>query len=255
MRRMLFCSPIVVALGCTHVDDEPAFFDLRLAPASTDAFVTDTGWTVELTVARAAIGPVYLRDEDHADERGPGADGVQFRGGSHGGDSSGLDPTLVAEFIHQVALDLEGEAEVVGEGRGEQRHVNVVELHLEPPSPQMQGDALVLDEAPAYVEGTATRGPDQISFVGALHHVEEDEDEDEAEDEHAFELEPDPFEVRHGGELTLTIAPAQWFRTAEFDQLSQTDEQGRKVITPGSQIGLAWRDAQADAFSAVWADP
>jgi hypothetical protein len=243
-------------VACAADSPTPVFFEVEYESAYAESFATATGWQVELTQARVAVGPLRLLHEEHgehgANESGSliarMADLVVPVAHAHGG-AGELSDELAGESIDQVGFDLLGEA-YGAEGRGYLGPVNAFEVAVEPPGELTLGEVDAFGAAPAVVAGVARKDGVTIEFLGDLPHLE---DEDEEGGVHGTgELELVEFELASDGTFVVTVDPSRWFDEAAFDTLTQTDQDGRHLITMSSQVGLAWQSAQGEAFSASW---
>lgn len=218
---------------------------------------TNTGWTVELSQAALALGPVtfYELGPAIAHREKPNRNIIDHlyasfipQAWAHAGDEHFFGGRVMGEIFQQVALDLLAKEVLIEAGvRGLAGEVGSFSVTLDLPSANIKGDGDLLHGFHAYVEGVATRDEEEIPFAGGL--IIEDTGTLRQVDGITTDMQFDS-----GGKVVLTIHVEQWFAEAHFDRLSTQDENGRFLIQENDQVHTAWWIAarSADAFSAQW---
>jgi hypothetical protein len=210
--------------------------------AAPGRFVTSTGWSVELSEALAAVGPVYVYENPPAQARTTVTDDRAWAlrwlipaahahpGASHydGGEAKG-------EWIGQSLVDvLSNEPSVRVRIPGTAGEVASLAVHLEPPRTGLVGRERLGDDH-LRVVGVAEKEGVVVPFAGGLR-LEADAQQ------RVIQGVPLSGSLDEGVTLRLYLHPAAWLDEARFETLleSEPDEDGRYPITEGSQVQRAW---------------
>jgi hypothetical protein len=228
-----------------------------LAPgeARVGRFTTDTGWRVELTVARMLLGPIYLF-ENPSPLQGS-LSGRLWRGmgelllpTAHAHEEFFSGGRVLGEWDREVVFDLlaeEGEPLVLGKSPGIAGTVRSFSLLLQPASAGVAAEAVRLEGHSVLLEGKASREGQTVAFrVGLdfpppleLQRVEFVPSEVELDDEGLFLVEPRPH---------------AWFSGTHFDRLEAPQGGGPVSVPPESQVyrALFINLRRHTAFTSAW---
>ncbi len=258
------CSLVLLALlmgaaSCGETLGRPVLFEIGLEVDAGDdddpaSFSTATGWEVELEQAVIAVGPIYLYENrpiasvpDDASEWGLQAlvSGVGElllpTAHAHAGDNIFDGGVLKGEMLHQIAFDLLAAPSRVGLGtaRGIAGPVGSFSVILWEPTGQTLGATDALGDYHAYVSGTASKDGQTIAFEGGV--VIPDIGVNRRVDGLAAD-----FELDDDGLFIVSLDPAAWFDSANFELLlsqSEPDDQGRYALHEDTQVAIAWTQA------------
>ncbi len=224
-------------------------------------FTTRTGWSVTLTEAHAAVGPVYLNALEPI-----ACDGCQARSivdsigelvvpraWAHGESHLGAGQ-IVGQVTHQIAIDVLSPSlvEVPGGGDGLDQRAHTAEAWLYNREGPTGGAAI-------RARGTASRTLDgvttEVTFAGALV-IDESIANAQTPLDVARRVRGIPVDLTpsDGGALTIRVDPRHWFDGADFSALTPlpVDAQGAHTFTLGDNVGRALLDA-ARAARGVYA--
>lgn len=229
---MSLCSVLLLG-ACGNTEGDVVTIEVALeTPSSPSTFTTDTGWEVRLEQARIAIGPLF-------------AFAPRFEGGSvaavrsflfpvaraHGGTDPLNGRRVRAEWLRQIAFDaMAAEPMSLGLIEAESGEVDAVTVTLNPPE---AGNAETTEGHHAWVRGEATKNGTTIAFEGGL------DISDEGLSRRVENIPIDAF-VEEGGRWVVAVHASEWFRDAQFDRLTEHNEDGVYLITPESQVRSAW---------------
>ncbi len=225
-------------------------------------FTTSTGWSVTLTEARAALGPVYLNTLEPLACEGCEArarvfealsDALAPRAWAHGESHLGAGQ-IVGQVTRQIEVDVLSPAlvDVPGGGDGIDARARTAEVWLFNREGAMRGAAL-------RVAGVAARGDGSdhvdVAFEGALV-ADASLATAQAPLDLARRVRGIPVDValRAGGALTVRIDPRGWFQGADFSELATLpgDARGVHGFSPDDNVGRAFLNA-ARASRGVYA--
>ncbi len=212
----------------------------RSALAPDEARWEDDGWSVELTEAACAVGPIYLWS---------GASRLQ--GGVANDFEHGF---LRGEVTEQAAVDLlardmvAGDEVAVGEGRAIAGEARSAELWLAPP----EGAAAdALEGAGFRVAGTAqTAGGEPLRFAGTLTLDDALFSDPSTTATEQRKVRGIPFMAEDGevavladgGTVLVEIDPRAWLDGADWSSLEAlpADVDGVRHLVPGGAIHATW---------------
>lgn len=207
------------------------------------SFETATGWTVTLSAARAAVGPVYLFENGavfarlvpvHDDRPWPLRALVPVAH-AHPGHSHYHGGLAKGEWLGQSVVDaLDSSASVRVEGPGTGGWARSASVHLEPPRADLP-DRELLEEHHLYAEGVAKKGDMVVPFRGGLSLAAEG-------DQRIVQGLPLEADLADGTVITVVLHAEAWFQEANFEVLLEqpVDEDGRHEIVADSQVWRAW---------------
>ena len=239
--------------------------------AGPATFTTRSGWTVTLTQAAAAVGPVYLNSLepiacDGCQARSP-LDAISRllvpRAWAHGESHLGAGQ-IVAQVTHQVVVDVLSPALVAipGGGDGLDLRARTAEAWLYNHDGATRGAAI-------RVAGVASRTVDgstiEVPFSGALT-ADESISTPQTPLDVARRVRGIPVDITpaDGGALSIRVDPRSWFDGADFSELTATplDERGAHPFTAADNVGRAFlnnaraaRGAYVFAFGPAGASP
>lgn len=218
-------------------------------------FTTDTGWTVTLTTARMAVGPLYLNTLEalQADRRSPlrrAAEGL-FMGTAwaHGADHLGAGQ-VIGQVTTQIEVDLLAPTpvELPGGGAGIDAPARTAEAWLYNRDGELGGAAV-------RVQGVAEREGVSLRFAGALV-IDASLATEVTPLEAARRVRGIPvnFTLAQGGALTVRIDPRGWFTHADFSELASAtvDPEAVREFSLRDNVGRAFAD-NVRASRAVYA--
>lgn len=235
--------------ACGTTPGEPATATLRLAP-STGTFTTATGWDVVLDRAVLVPGSAYFYAPTGDTMASLGRDlgdalfvPVALAHGGH--DPFGTRPVRL-EWLGPVSLDLLAtESLEVGAMDGSVGASTETTLAFEPLTGALLDPSSASHGHHAWIEGTATRvvegTTETIEFEGAFDFAS-------GGTENLIEAIEASADVRADGAWTLSIGLSRWLDQARFERLTESAS-GPRVITPTTQVGIAWDLALRDPRS------
>ncbi len=218
-------------------------------------FTTDTGWRVELSVARMLLGPIYLF-ENASPLSGSAMRGA-WRGLSewllptaHAHDTFFSGGRVLGEWDREVVFDLlagGGETQVLGLSPGIAGVARSFSLLLQPASAAVGVEAAVLGGHSVVLEGTATRQGQAVAFRAGLDFPPPVELQ-------RVEFVPTEVELDDGGRFIVEPRPHAWFSGTHFDRLEVPTEGEPAIVTPESQVyrALFVNTRRHTAFKGVW---
>jgi hypothetical protein len=206
--------------------------------APSAAFTTYAGWSVTLSKALVAVGPLYLY------EGAPQANLFKkllsipsaYACPTHSQYNKG---TVLGEILHQNVVDLLGEVTNLGTVVGIAGTCRTVELHLHPPGEialgASQTDIGLLEGSSIRLEGIATKGGTTLPFIARL--TIPDEGLMRVVESIAADVVLDDASVRSGSLLVEPLLDV-WLASVEFDSLSQKEGE-RYVVSDDTQAWAA----------------
>lgn len=224
-------------------------------------FTTRTGWTVTLSEAHAAVGPVYLNALEPIACDGCQAraiiealtDVVAPRAWAHGESHLGTGQ-IVGQVTHQIDVDVLSPSlvDVPGGGDGLDQRAHTAEAWLYNREGATGGAAI-------RVRGVATREVDgrteEVPFASSLV-IDERIATAQTPLDVARRVRGIPVDLTpsDGGALTVRIDPRRWFDGADFSELAPlpVDAQGDHLASLNDNVGRAFLDA-ARASRGVYA--
>lgn len=218
-------------------------------------FTTDTGWRVELTVARMLLGPIYLF-ENASPLAGASARRV-LRGLSelllptaHAHDTFFSGGQVLGEWDREVVFDLlaeGGATHVLGRSPGIAGVARSFSLLLQPASAAVGAEAASLGGRSVVLEGTASREGHTVPFRAGLDFPPPVELQ-------RVEFVPTEVELDDDGLFIVEPRPHAWFAGAHFDRLEVPASGGPVVVAPESQVhrALFINVRRHTAFTASW---
>lgn len=216
-------------------------------------FTNSTGWSVTLTEARAALGPVYLNTlaplacegcEARARLLDALSDALAPRAWAHGESHLGAGQ-IIAQVTHQIEVDVLSPALVAvpGGGDGLDARARTAEVWLFNRDGALRGAAV-------RVAGVAARGEGaehiEVAFEGSLV-ADASITTAQTPLDVARRVRGIPVDVtpRDGGVLTVRIDPRGWFQGADFSELVAlpSDGGGVRTFSPNDNVGRAFLNA------------
>ncbi len=234
-------------------------------PEGPVRFATNTGWTVTLTEARVAVGPVYLNAltplacdtcQARASLVERLADVLAPRAWAHGESHLGAGQ-VVGEVTRQVEVDALSPAlvDVPGGGDGLDTPARSAEAWLYNRDGALRGAAV-------RVAGVASREGAELRFEGALVADAATLATPQAPLEVARRVRGIPADVtlREGGALTVRVDPRRWFQGADFSELMAAPEgaSGARAFSTADNVGRAFLNntrASRGVFEITFAAP
>lgn len=226
-------SAALLLSACGDTQGDVVTIEVALeAPSAPSTFVTDTGWEVRLDEAQIAMGPLF-------------AFAPRFEGGAvaairsflfpvaraHGGTDPLNGRRVRAEWLRQVVFDAAGtEPAALGQIEAESGEVDAVTVTLNPPD---AANAAATEGHHLWARGEASKEGITIAFEGGLDIP------DEGLSRRVENIPLDAF-LEEGGRWVVTVHASEWFRDAQFDRLTEQNEEGVYQITPESQVRSAW---------------
>ena len=219
--------------------------------SSPSRFTTAAGWDVTLTKAVVVIGPVYLY------ENAPPAAQLQpwWRidrwlipvAHAHVGDQHFNGGRVLGEWVDQRFFDALGPTVELGSFTGTAATSRAFSLRLDPPRPSLTLQEDLTQGHHAWVEGTATRQGETVTFAGGLTIAAEGT-------MRRVDGLPLDAPLTEGGLFTLTVHPDAWLDDADFAALPARSDDGAREITTASQPHAAWMIAirGARGFTGTW---
>jgi hypothetical protein len=267
MKRRSFALALALALavgGCADtIGAQRVTFAVEAAGVERDAaqpltFTTDQGWSVTLTEARVALGPLYLNTLAplEADRRSPLRRSLEdfLLPSAHADGESHLGAgRVVGEVTTQVEVDALNPAFAAIPGGGD----GVAEPSLTAEAWLYNRDG-ALGGAAVRVAGTAHRDDQDVTFEGALvidqALVAAGGSLDQARKVRGI---PARLTLAQGGVLRVRVDPRGWFDGADFRELTTgPGRDGRYRFTSQDNVGRAFSSrARARSVFAVTFSP
>jgi hypothetical protein len=223
--------------GGAAVQLEMAVVAVPEAGEELGTFTTRTGYRVQLTEARVALGPIYLYENPPPVARAPGAwrrlwDVLVPSAHAHPGDLHFAGGAVKGEFLGQVVLDGLATAPLdLGAAPGVAGPARSFSVLLEPPGSAEARRAL--HEHHAYVVGTAEKDGVSYAFEGGLDIP----NEGTLRKVEGLALDA---QIEEGTRVTIELHLSRWFADADFARLSTLAPSGNYVIDERSQVRGAW---------------
>lgn len=205
-------------------------------------FTNGRGWKINLTSARAAMGPIYF----YSAEAQAGllrrllGDSAAHACSAHAQYDRGA---VLGEVLRQYAVDLlKGAATDTGSSLGVEGRCRMFEVHFHPPGGIDAGSAApefqALKGETFQVAGRATRGGQTIAFEGGLTLPDEGT-------MRIVESIPADLELKDGalkpGQAVVEVLLDQWFWNVDFASLTRKNAAtGNFIISNETQAYLAW---------------
>lgn len=206
------------------------------SPAARAPFTTGTGWEVELSAARVALGPIYLFAPEGSARARSGL--LVSTAHAHGGVDVLTGRRVRAELLEPVMVDALAErAAPAAMLIAEAGPIDAAMLEISRVRDLPEGEARAL-----YVAGTARRagdgGEDEvIAFEGVLALGD-------PALERRIEITREAIDLEAKPRLTLRVQPEIWLDGARFERLAAAapnDPDAPRPITAGDQVGRALR--------------
>jgi len=250
-------------LSCNQTSGERASFQTGFTGGLSDSdtvssFTNSRGWTVTLSKAYVALGPVYFYSSPPQTallERLLG-NGTARACPAHAQFDKGA---VLGEVLEQYAVDLlSGEVLDTGLRYGVAGTARMFEVHLHPPGEVAPGSTAStfepLNGHSIWVAGTATKDGSTVEFEGGLTIP------DEGTLRIVMSI-PTELELRdtadHPGRAVVKVHLDAWFYNVDFGSLTELAGSGRYVIGEDTQayqalqVGLRSRTS----YSATWRNP
>lgn len=210
------------------------------SPGTTSSFETAAGWTVTLSKAVLATGPLYYYDgatifSGASEAPAPWSPLDDLRRAlsikaAHAHPGHYVPGNARGQLLISSSVDLRSGA-VLGEGEGVTGIVRSATFSFgSPASGPFAGE---LGAHVAVLEGRATKGSEERVFRAEIDAA------DLTNEEGALAVEGCPFEetsITSDGTVTVTVAVEPWFDQVEFDSLPESSD-GAPVVMPASAIG------------------
>lgn len=199
-------------------------------------FTNSKGWTVELTKAEMAVGPIYFYSS--APLAGLWkrifSPSVAYACPAHAQYDKGA---VLGEVLQQCVVDLlSDQITDTGASDGQKGHCRMFELHIHPPgeieagSPQSQFDGL--NGYSVWVEGSAEKDGGTIEFEGGLTIP------DEGTMRIVENISAD-MNLSDGSSAVVRVLVDAWFTNVDFASLTEIGQSGRYTITEDIQAHTA----------------
>lgn len=217
---------------------------------SVTTFTNSRGWTVELSTAKVAVGPVYFYSAEPYATLFDRVLGIRVAHAcpSHAQYDRG---TVLGEVLNQYAVDLlSGEVTSTGLSAGESGTCRMFELHLHPPGDvpagSPNGEFSSLQGFTAYIAGTASKDADVIPFEGGMTVPDEGT-------MRIVESIPASVALRDMGETSgravVEVYLDQWLTNVDFSSLPEAANDAPRTFTEDSQAYTAWLTGIRSRFS------
>lgn len=263
---VFLCLPLGALVGhlsCNQTSGETARFQTGLTGGlsgsdTVSSFTNSRGWTVTLSEAYIALGPVYFYSSPPQTallERLMG-NGTALACPAHAQFDKGA---VLGEVLEQYAVDLlSGEVVDTGLRYGVAGTAHMFEVHLHPPGEVAPGSAAStfepLDGQSIWVAGTATKDSTTVEFEGGLT----------IPDEGTLRIVtsiPTELEIRdvaeYPGRAVVKVHLDDWFHNVDFGSLTEVASSGRYVISKDTQayqaLGVGMRSRTS--YAATWRTP
>lgn len=231
---------------------ERVHFNVRVGgfehAAGAVTFSNDQGWTITLTEARVAVGPLYLNTIEPTQCDTCGAMSLFHRvettllprAWAHGQDHLGT-----GEFVGQVTRQVEVDAlspqlvEIAGGGDGIDATVRTAEAWLYNRDGSLRGAAIRVAGVAQREEPTAMEVPFEGALVADESIVTARAPLDQARRVRGI---PAALTLTEGGALVVRVDVREWFKGADFSELADrpTNSAGRHAFTPADNVGRAF---------------
>lgn len=227
----------ILSLGfaaCSVTRGVPITLTLVFEPLAPRTFTTATGWEVELTEARALVGPVYAyAPPDALAWRRALAPSVALAHGGHGA----LDGRVVrAELLEARVVDaLAVSDDVALDGLAGALDVLTLVLDAPPADGPTHGRHV-------WVTGTARRGGEEVRFAGGIAPSEPRQHRVEG-------VGVDGPPLDEGERLVVGVDPQAWLSEARFEELAPGADgvariegtQVERALWLGARSAASWR--------------
>ncbi len=236
--------------GLSGTGGRPVTFQMGLrtarAPGEAEVgrFTTDTGWRVELSVARMLLGPIYLF-ENPSPLAGTTARSV-WRGlgellvpTAHAHETFFSGGRVLGEWDREVVFDLlanGSETHVLGRSPGIAGVARSFSLLLQPASAALGAEAAQLGGHSLVLEGTASREGQTVTFQAGLDFPPPVELQ-------RVEFVPIEVELDDDGLFAVELRPHAWFSGTHFDRLSQVYRALSINVRRHTAFTAAWEPA------------
>ena len=238
--------------------DMAAVSVIRPGAGDPSAFITSSGWSVELDRADVTFGPVYLHGGEARADAVPSL--LRWIGPSkayaHPADSTFDGGPPLGEVLDQNILDLLASQPMpLGRVHGLEGRAQTFEIQLQPPGYSTPGaasaDMTIMNGHSFVFAGVARRGDVERPFFAAGHLGELDPERT---------ISSIPTDVllvdasERPGPLLLEVRLDDWFRLVDFSALSEQDEEGRFLLPPGTVEGESLRRGirSRTAYELTW---
>jgi hypothetical protein len=244
-----------LSAGCGDTGQQRVSFAARAAgyahPEAAVRFTTSTGWTVTLSEARVALGPLYLNTLeplacDGCESRSlidRLSDALVPRAWAHGEDHLGAG-RIAAQVTEQVEVNALSPTPVaMTRGDGVDLPVRSAEVWLFNRDGALGGAAIrVAGVAERTVDGQAQRVPFRGALVADASITTPQTPLDLARRVRGI---PVDFTLVEGGTLTVRVDPRRWFTGADFSELLEAPgaEGETRTFTPADNVGRAFLNA------------
>ncbi|XXF78760.1 hypothetical protein P2318_03095 [Myxococcaceae bacterium GXIMD 01537] len=223
-----------------------------LAPGETlpGHFTTDTGWRVELTLARLLLGPIYLFENPSPvaggqARRWPRVLGELLLPSAHAHETFFSGGRVLGEWDREVVFDALAGARVLGRVPGIAGSARSFSLLLQPASAGVE--ARELDGHTVLLEGVASREGRAVAFRAGLDFPPPVETQ-------RVDFVPIDAPLEDEGLFMVEVRPHEWFSGASFERVEAPPEGARVTLAPESQAHRALRVnlRRYTAFSGAW---
>jgi len=203
-------------------------------------FVTSTGWDVQLEEACIAVGPIYFyantafaSAETGRWNRIKSVVGIEKQAFAHAGHNHFNGGEVRAEWLGQNALNvLNPTLDPLGLQNGLWGEVKSFSVYLEPPRKLLAANPCLRGHN-AFARGIARKAERVVPFEGGL-------DIENVGVNRRVEGLKYSATFDDGVGVAISAQPNAWFDQADFDTLDTMTTEGRFVITPNSQVRVAW---------------
>lgn len=193
------------------------------------SFESQAGWKIELTDARALVGPVYFYAGEARASLFDTLLGINsaYACAAHSQFSSG---ETLGQIPLQFGVDLlSGETEL-GQVDGARGTVRSVELHLQDPGAVDAGNdmAEAMTGSTVVLEGTASKDGQSVPFIAEVTLSEEGTVQ-------IVDSISASAPVEQGSNVMIDIELDRWFAAVDFSSLTEQDGEGRFIVSAGTQ--------------------
>jgi hypothetical protein len=239
MKRSMTAAILALAMSllafvaCNPTAGIPIELTIAFAGMSERSATTASGWEIELTEARAVIGPVYAYaplDEDLAflDVLSPA------RAFAHGGHDA-LDGRVVrAELLDPYAVDLLGPRIELAPIDGLEGAISELTIALAPPTGDLAAENGPTRGHHVWIAGVARREEIEIQFEGGLDLQTDDQRID------AIAIDA---RVTQGASLTIASDARAWLAEADFSGLPSGSVALEDAAQPSRALWIGARNA------------
>jgi hypothetical protein len=211
-----------------------------------------TGWTVTLTQAEVAVGPLYLWSEKPTLTGQITIPGIAV---AYAGSDEFLAGYLRGEVLDQVVVDLVAGSDVsIGTGDGTAGQSLSAELWLEPPSGTAAG---TLSDTFEFA-GSAEKDGVVVPFAGSLTIDDSVVDPDNGQTAalvRRIRGIPVGGDLTQGGTLRLTADATKWLAGADFSDLLDTEPDADgvyHVASPSSVWSILYYQVRQSGTDGPW---